>query len=66
MLLETKASHEVFEEYDAHLMLIKLCVWRDDIETLDEGYLKPFKIFIRDDKTVSQLMDVISQKLGVP
>jgi ubiquitin carboxyl-terminal hydrolase 47 len=53
VLLETKASHEIFEEYDAHLMLIKLCVWRDEIESLDEGYLKPFKIFLRDDRTVS-------------
>lgn len=55
VLLETKASHEIFEEYDSHLMLIKLCVWNDEIESKE-----PIKIFLRDDKTVSQLMDVIA------
>ncbi|CAD8205300.1 unnamed protein product [Paramecium pentaurelia] len=66
VLLETKAPHEKFEDYDPHLMLIKLCVWRNDIESLDESELKPLKIFIRDDKTVEQFMDTITQRLGVP
>ncbi|CAK65339.1 unnamed protein product (macronuclear) [Paramecium tetraurelia] len=66
VLLETKAPHEQFQEYDAHLMLIKLCVWRNDIESLDEHELKPNKFFIRDDKTVEQFMDAITQRLGVP
>ncbi|CAK62005.1 unnamed protein product (macronuclear) [Paramecium tetraurelia] len=66
VLLETKAPHEQFEEYDPHLMLIKLCVWRNDIESLDESELKPLKFFIRDDKTVDQFMDAITQRLGVP
>ncbi|CAD8102865.1 unnamed protein product [Paramecium primaurelia] len=66
VLLETKTPHEKFEDYDPHLMLIKLCVWRNDIESLDESELKPLKIFIRDDKTVEQFMDTITQRLGVP
>ncbi|CAD8079535.1 unnamed protein product [Paramecium primaurelia] len=66
VLLETKAPHEQFTEYDPHLMLIKLCIWRNDIESLDEQELKPIKFFIRDDKTVEQFMDAITQRLGVP
>lgn len=52
VMVETKASHEQFEEYDAHLLMIKLNMWREGIESLDENILKPTVVYIRDDKVL--------------
>jgi ubiquitin carboxyl-terminal hydrolase 47 len=41
VVLETKASHEVFEDYDPKLIMLKINIWRPDIEFLDEFHMKP-------------------------
>jgi len=40
--VEPKGTEE-WTEYDPHLMMLKINVWRPDIEFLDEAHLKPIR-----------------------
>lgn len=53
VLLETKQSHEVFADFDPHLLTLKVVVWNPDIESLEN--FNPMKLMIKDDKTVGDL-----------
>lgn len=42
-IVETKNSNEVFENYDPHRIVLKINLWRENIESLEEKDLNPEK-----------------------
>ena len=56
LALEEKLPGEVFEEYDANSMIVKINFWRRGLEALTEEVLKPESIKIKKDMTMQELM----------
>ena len=55
LAFEEKLPDEVFEEYDANAMLIKVNFWRSGLEALNEEVLRPIEIKVRKDMLMSEL-----------
>ena len=56
LALEEKLPGEVFEEYDANSMIVKINFWRRGLEALTEEVLKPESIKIKKDMTMEELL----------
>lgn len=41
--METKNSYEEFQDYDPHKIALKINLWRENIESLEEKDLNPEK-----------------------
>ncbi len=64
--IEWKESAEgEFETWDPNVMVVKLNLWRPDIEYLSEDVLQPVRYKVRKDLQVKEFVRVLSEMFGV-
>ena len=66
LVLEVKKDDEVFIEFDPNQIQIKINTWHSDIIVLDEEALKPTKIFVKKNGTISELIDSLVGTTQIP
>lgn len=65
-IIEYKFDNEVFIEYDPNKIELKICLWKEGINSLEEKELKPFKILISQNAILEELIIKIEENTGIP
>lgn len=61
LAFEEKLPNQNFEEYDPNSMVIKVNVWRDEIQSLSEEVLKPTLIKVEKETMMSDFIKMMSE-----
>ena len=59
--LEEKLPEEVFEDYDANVMQIKVNFWRRGLQALTEEVLKPVEIKVKKDMSMRDFLTYLAE-----
>jgi Ubiquitin carboxyl-terminal hydrolase len=65
LALEEKSTDAVFEEYDVNQMVVKVNIWRLEIQSLAEDVLKPTQIKVHKDTLMKEFIATVSQLTGI-
>ena len=65
LALEEKLPHETFEDYDPSQMVVKVNLWRSDIQSLSEDVLKPRQLKVHKDTVMKDFVALLSKETGI-
>ena len=65
LILEQKLSDQDFKEFDPNLILLKINVWRPNIEALTEDILQPCQLPVKKDLLMSEFSALLSDKFSM-
>lgn len=65
LAFEEKLPHETFDDYDPSQMVVKVNLWRADIQSLSEDVLKPRQLKVHKDTVMKDFVALLSKETGI-
>jgi hypothetical protein len=65
LILEQKLANQEFEEFDPNLILLKINVWRPNLQALTEDIIKPSQLSVQKDLLMSEFLSLIQAKFSL-
>lgn len=66
LCIEVKADEDKFEEYISNSTFIRVCLWKQGLQTLSETYIETEKVNVSISVTVYELQNLLAEKYQIP